>query len=59
MKNLNVLLQNSSVLELNSVEMEEIVGGSWFSRLVNSISNAIESVIDSIEAIIDFGKRIY
>jgi hypothetical protein len=43
MKNLNNLLQDSNVLELNSVEMEEIVGGSWLSRLLHKIADLLDS----------------
>jgi hypothetical protein len=51
MKNLNTLLQDSSVLELNSVEMEEIVGGGWFSNLLHKLADAIEAIADFLDSL--------
>jgi hypothetical protein len=51
MKNLNTLLQDSSVLELNAVEMEEIIGGGWFSNMLHKLAAAIEAIADFIDSL--------
>ena len=51
MKNMNSFLTDSNVLELNSVEMNEIVGGGWFSNLLHKLADAIEAVADFLDSI--------
>ena len=41
MKNMNIFLTNLNVVDLNSTEMNEIVGGSWLSRALSNIAEAI------------------
>ena len=49
MKNINSFMSNSCVVELNSTEMNEIVGGSFLGRLVGAF---VDMVVEKVAAVL-------
>ena len=38
----NLKLENFGVQEMDAKEMEQVNGGSWFSRAIDAIANALD-----------------